>query len=220
MSITGATVISKARAILVDLIETYTWGDDDLVGWLNSGQREIVLLKPNSFASPVVMSLQPGPKQTISGIAFIRVTRNMWDANTPGAAVTPVEQGLLDELYPGWHASSASLVSKNYMFDKRQPQTFYVFPPRPVPAGYVEVVQTPYPTDITIVDNDITGNILMDIYEGALIDYTVYRALSEETGEADLTTADKFYQRFLNALGGKSQAETMSQANRVVVVEG
>lgn len=213
MAIAAATTIGKVRAILVDLTATYTWSDADLVGWLNSGQREIVLLKPNAFASPVVETLQPGTVQTITGLAFIRVSRNMWDANTAGAAVTPIAQELLDELYPGWHTSPPSLVIKNYMFDKRQPQTFLVFPPQTNPAGYAEVIQTPYPTDVTIVSSVITGNILRDMYEGALIDYTVYRALSEETGQADLATADKFYQRFINALGGKSQAEASSQAD-------
>lgn len=212
MAINGATVVTKARAILSDVTPTM-WSDADLVGWLNSGQRDIVLFKPNSFAQPTTIQLVPGTVQSIVGLEFIRVNRNMWDFSTPGDAVSPVDQEMLDTLYPGWHTVDASLVIKNYMFNKRDSLTFLVFPPQPSPAGYAEVVITPYPTDITIIAAVITGTILDDIFESALIDYVVSRALSEDTATADIAVSDKYMQRFLNALGGKNQAESLAKAD-------
>jgi len=212
MSIAGSAIIGKARQILSDLTAT-RWSDDELVGWLNSGQRAIVLWKPNSFAQPVPMQLVPGTLQTIIGLEFIRVNRNMWDMTTPGQAVSPVAQDMLDDLLPTWHTEQASLVIKNYLFDKRDTQTFMVFPPQPDPAGYAEVVMTPYPTDIEVVEGEITGNILSDIYENPLIDYIVSRALSDDTDTGDAVLSEKYFQRFTNALGGKLQAETSAQAD-------
>jgi len=213
MAISGAATISKARAVLSDLTATYRWSDADLVGWLNSGQRQIVLLKPNSFAQPAVIQLVPGTVQTIPGLEFIRVNRFMWDLTTPGSAVLPVAQELLDVLYPGWHTAQASMEIKNYMFNKRDSQTFLVYPPQPDPAGYAEIVQTPYPDDITIIISVITGDIIDDIFEKPLIDFIVSCALSEDTANADMVASERFMQRFTNAIGGKAQAENAAQAD-------
>jgi hypothetical protein len=213
MAITGAQVISKARSILSDLTATYRWSDAELVGWLNSGQREIVLYKPNVFAQPVVMQLVPGTVQTIVGLEFIRVNRFFWDFTTPGYAVSDISQELLDTLYPQWHVAPASMVIKNYMFNKRATQEFLVFPPQPNPAGFAEVVLTPYPTDITIVGATITGNIIDDIFEKPLVDYVVSCALSDDTSTNDAVVADKYHQRFISALGGQAQAEAAAKAD-------
>lgn len=213
MAITGAIVIGKVRQQLSDLTATYRWSDAELVGWLNSGQREIVLVKPNSFAQPITQQLVPGTVQTISGLQFIRVNRNMWNPTTPGAAVSDINQELLDNLYPNWHTATPSLVIKNFMYDKRDSITFLVFPPQPDPPGYAQVVQTPYPTDVAIVGTDITGTILDDIFEGALIDYVISRALGDDTSTADSALSDKFFQKFYNAVGGKAQAENIAKAD-------
>ena len=213
MSIAGAQVINNARIILSDLTATFRWSDAELVGWLNSGQRDIVSFKPDAFAKPVVIQLVPGTVQTITGLEFIRVNRNMWDSVTPGNAVTPISQELLDVFYPAWHIATPSLAIKHYIFDKRQTQTFMVWPPQPITPGYAEVVQALYPTDIQILNSIITGDILDEIFESALIDYVVYRALSDDTVTTDTAIAGQYRQSFISAIGGRSQAENTTKAD-------
>ena len=211
MAITGAQVVQKARALLVDS-GSVRWSDADLVGWLNTGQRQIAILKPDIFAMPVVVDLVPGVLQTITGLEFIKVNCNIGAGGARGTAVTPITQDILDRFYPGWMAATPSQNAVNYMFDPRDSQDFLVYPPQPVSPGKAEIIMIPYPADVTIVTGTITGPIIDDIFEGPLIDYVVYRGLSEDTETADYAVADKFYQQFLGSLGGLDKAEAGQKA--------
>jgi hypothetical protein len=206
MGIKAQQVITKARRLLVDL-GADRWADPDLLGWLNSGQREIVMLKPNSNTAYVTTQLVAGTVQSITGVEFIEVIKNMGQfGNTPGPAVQPLNQNILDGLHPGWHTMAPSINVKYYMPNKKIPKQFMVHPPQPAIPGYVQILQAQYPGEI-----ELDGNILDDIYETPLIDYIVARAFGEDTEVSDFNKSSNYMQRFTTALGGKAQAESISQ---------
>lgn len=212
MTIAASVIFDKVKRILQD--ETNVrWTVADLVGWFNSAQREVALLKPDALSSNTSKQLAAGTKQSIpeSGLRLLDVIRNLGtDGTTPGLAITGIPRKVLDTTLPDWHSSTPSAVAKRFVFDERDPLTFYVFPPQPATGqGYVELLISLAPTDITVVSNEPSGNLsLPDLYENAIIDHILYRAFSEDSGNPlGAQKAQMHYAAFATALGQKVQAE-------------
>jgi hypothetical protein len=211
-TITAQTILDRATTILQDATNV-RWTASELLGWLNDGQREIVLIKPDSFTKNQSMVLVAGTKQQIpsDGIMLIDVVRNMGvDGTTAGNAIRVVSREVLDAVNPDWHVQASNVVAKHFFFDPRDPKRFYVYPKSPG-TNYVELVYSASPTDVAAVGNVIT---LDDIFMGALIDYVLYRAYSKDAEfAANKELAVGHYQAFANALGVKSQTQTATNPN-------
>lgn len=209
MAITGQNISDKVELLLQD--ETNVrWTEPELLGWINSGQREIALAKPNALTSNTAMVLTAGStKQTIpaTGVQLLGVVRNMGPTgSTPGRAITGIDRNVLDVTLPTWHSdANAAGEVKHYMFDPRDPKTFYVYPKAPATALYVEVVMAINPTALASLASNIAFD---DVYETPLIDYVLYRAFSKDSEHtANQQRAASHYQAFQNALGLKSRGE-------------
>ena len=211
----GSTgVLDKAAIILQDTTGVRWPQDAELFLWLNDGQREIVLRKPDAYSQNLVVQLVSGTKQTIpaAGIQLLDVVSNMGTGSTPGRAITRIDREILDEQRPNWHSETASAETKHYMFDPRDPKTFYTYPPQHSTPGYVRMVYAAAPSDLATVSSAIT---LDDVYAGVLLDYILYRAYSKD---ADLTPtapqrAISHYNAFLAALGAKGQIDATINPN-------
>ena len=215
-TITGATILGRASIILQDTTNI-RWPEDELLAWLNDGQREIVLRKPDSYAKSVATVLTASEtKQSLpaDGIQLLDIVRNLGIAGTtPGRAVTRTERYILDSQRPNWNTETGSSVVKHYMFDERNPKVFYVYPPQPAASpGYVEVVYSAAPTDLATSAATIT---LDDIYSSALLDYVLYRAYSKDADIAPSAPqrAVGHYQAFLQSVSGKEAAEAAYDPN-------
>ena len=214
-TITATNIVSRAAIVLQDTTGVRWPQTEELLLWLNDGQREIVLRKPDAYAQNAVVALVAGTKQTIpaTGIQLLDVIRNMGTGGaTPGRAITRIDREILDEQRPSWHSETASAETKHYMFDPRDPKHFYVYPPQHATPGRVEMVYAASPTDVAALGNTIT---LDDIYSGVLLDYILYRAYSKD---ADLTPtapqrAVSHYNAFMASLGAKSQMELITNPN-------
>jgi hypothetical protein len=206
-TILASAILSRAATIIQD--ETNTrWPEAELLKWLNDGQREIVLLKPDSYAQNEAMELVVGTKQSIpaAGLSLIDVVRNMGvDGETPGRAIRLIKRKILDEQVPDWHSEEADNEVKHFTFDDRDPKRFYVYPPSDGTTE-VEVVYASSPADVIITD-PVT---LDDIYSNALLDYVLYRAYQKDADYAvnDARVANA-YQSFRNSLGLMDQKEMM-----------
>ena len=214
-TITGTNIVDRAAIVLQDTTGVRWPQTEELLLWLNDGQREVVLRKPDAYAQNVVVQLVAGTKQSIpaTGIQLLDVIRNMGTGGaTPGRAITRIDREILDEQRPNWHSETASAETKHYMFDPRDPKHFYVYPPQHATAGQVEEVYASSPTDLSALGDTIT---LDDIYSGVLLDYILYRAYSKD---ADLTPtapqrAISHYNSFLASLGAKGQVEQAINPN-------
>lgn len=206
-TVTVASVISKVQTILQDTTGI-RWPDSELLGWINDGQREIVLYKPNAFVKNTSVQLTPGTKQTLpaDGVQLIDVVRNMGaNGATPGRAIRITMREILDSQVPGWHASATAAEVKHYMYTMLDPKTYYVYPPQPSSSpSYVEIIYGAAPTEAQL-NSTIT---LDDIYQTILVDYCLYRAYSKDTEfAADQNRATAHQNAYIAALTGKAKVE-------------
>ena len=204
----------SAQSILRRVVETLQdktsirWPVAELVRYLNDGQREVVLYRPDSMVTNSTLDLDPlNSKQSIppNGSKLIDVIRN-----TDGTkrAVRLTTRTILDAQSPDWHSHPNSTNEiHHYMFDPRDPKTFYVYPPAGSNCS-VEIVYSSFPTDIQepadgSLYTAVVGNIsLPDIYGNILQDYILYRAYTKDSEYAgNGARAQAHYAAFSAALG-------------------
>ncbi len=206
-TITAQSIIDKAEATLFDDTNV-RWSVSELLGHLNDGQRELVAIKPDANSVNAVLTLVEGTKQSVPGVQLLKVVRNMGlDGATPGRAITPASMETLDRMRPDWHADTANNEVRHYLFDPRDPKTFYVTPPQPSTPGKIEAVYSATPVDVAAIGNAIT---IDDIYATALYYFVLARAHSKETPGADVGKAAGYYNLFMGVLGLKAKGEDRS----------
>lgn len=221
-TVVGTEIVQRAMHTLNDA-SNVRWSLAELLGWLNDGQREIAILRPDSSTQVAPVPLAPG--NTLQSLPtapnatrLIDVIRNMGtDGQTPGTPIRLVAREELDQYRPSWHTDAASMAVKNYVYDGRSPRSFYVYP-RPAQAIAVELHMNVVPADVTMLD--VSGGAfdstisLDDVYQTALYDFVVFRALSKNTDAKNDQEAVRSYQAFLNRLGLKLQADRAFDPHR------
>jgi hypothetical protein len=211
-TITAGALIDRTAIILQDTT-SIRWPRIELLGWLNDGEREIVLHKPNAYIKNVPTSLTSGSKQALplDGVSLIDVPRNVG-----GAAIRVVSREILDAQTPNWHITSPAVAIKHYVYSPLDPKTFYVYPPSSGGSS-VDLVYAASPTDI------VEGATILvdDVYATALINYMLYRAYSKDAEyAANAAQATAFYGQFMTLLGAKVTAETVTAPAQALSVGG
>jgi hypothetical protein len=207
MAISAPSILRRVVETLQDKT-SIRWPVAELVRYLNDGQREVVLYRPDSMVTNATLDLDPlNSKQSIppNGSKLIDVIRN-----TDGTkrAVRLTTRTILDAQSPDWHSHPNSTNEiHHYMFDPRDPKTFYVYPPAGSNCS-VEIVYSSFPTDIQepadgSLYTAVVGNIsLPDIYGNILQDYILYRAYTKDSEYAgNGARAQAHYAAFSAALG-------------------
>lgn len=201
-----------AQSIIRRVVETMQdntsvrWPVAELVRYLNDGQREVVLYRPDSMVTNATVALVAGAKQAVptNGSKLIDVIRN-----TAGTkrSVRMTVRNILDTQSPNWYNLTGVTEILHYMYDARDPKVFYVYPPAASTGASVEIVYSAYPTDITepadgALYTAVTGNIsLPDIYGNVLADYILYRAYTKDSEYAgNAQRAQAHYGAFQAAL--------------------
>ena len=214
-TITGTSLITRAATLIQDATAV-RWPRLELLDWLNDGQREVVLLKPEASVVSESMPLTPNStKQTLpaASIALIDVVRNLGaTGSTPGKAIQICSRDVLDAQRPNWHSDpNPTGVIEHYLFDPRNPKIFYVYPKAPMGGWFVEVVMSASPANC----NDSGAVIgVDDIYANALLDYVLYRAYSKDATYAQNSgLAVAHYTAFSNSLGVKTQNDMSRNPN-------
>lgn len=209
----------------VDTLQDSTsvrWPVAELVRYLNDGQREIVLHRPDAGLSSATITCVAGTKQAIppNGSKLIEVVRNAKPGGT-FRAVRMINKEILDAQIPNWHTAAPQDEVLHFMYDVRDPKVFYVYPPATT-STRLDITYSAYPTDIAEPPDGatytaVTGDIsVSDIYANALQDYILYRAYmkdSEYAGNAQ--RAQAHYAAFVNALGVEVKATVAVAPNPV-----
>jgi len=206
-NVTVQSILFRASTLLQD-ITNIRWPQAELLEWLISGQREIVLFKPNASVKNVDFALAAGAKQTIpnDGLTLVDIPRN----SSGLQAITLVSRQILDAQVPGWSAQAkSSATTIHYCYSPNDPKHFYVYPPSPG-GNSVEIIYNANPSDATL-----NGSITIDdIYESPLVDYIVYRAYSKDAEYAvNADNARKYCESFQFAIKGKYAAEALTNPN-------
>ena len=207
MALTAQSIIRRAVDTLQDTTSV-RWPVPELVRYLNDGQREVVLYRPDASVTNATVTCVAGSKQALptDGAKLIEVIRNA-AADSAKKAVRMVNREILDAQLPGWHSVTGSIDILHFMYDPRDPRVFYVYPPA-LNTAQLDLVYSSYPADVTepadgSTYDDVTGNVdLPDIYGNVLLDYILYRAYSKDSEYAgNAQRAAAHYGAFANALG-------------------
>jgi len=213
MTITAQSIVRRVVETIQDKTSV-RWPVNELVRYLNDGQREVVLYRPDSMVTNASLTLAAGPKQAIpsAGSKLIDIVRNT-SGNKRSVRMT--SRDLLDTQTPNWYGQTGVTEILHFTYDPRDPKVFYVYPPAASSGASLEIVYSAYPTDITepadgVLYTSVSGNIsLPDIYGNVLTDYILYRAYtkdSEYAGNAQRAVAH--YSAFKEALSTELSATT------------
>ena len=207
MATTVKSILNRTAILLNDL-EYERWTEQELLGWLNDGQKAIAtapatdayVIRGNVTA--VAGSVQSLPSD---GIRLVDVVKN-----SNGAPVLQSDYATADILGGAWRAGTTG-PAENYFFDERNPKQFEVYPPQ---AGgeTIEIVYGAKPATIGINDNILID----DLYSDALVNYITYRALSKDTEDAspELGRATAFFRAYLQATGQKDVTDVLVEPRR------
>lgn len=237
-TVTATSIIDRVSKTLQDDTNV-RWARTELLGYLNDGQREIVLKKPNAYVINAGMTCAAGTKQklptsisisttptttgtggnaattqaTVDPIQLIDVVRNVASPTmgaAGGAAVRLIAREILDSQTPDWHTAPSAAIVKHYSYSEQDLKTFYIYPPNNG-TGNVEVIFSASPPDIAAEANKIA---LDDVYQAALIDYCLYRAYNKDSEySSDPARASAHYVAFDNSLGNKMKLEVGASPN-------
>lgn len=198
-TIYASAIFTEIDEILLDTGKD-RWPDEEKIRYLNAGQRQAVILKPDVYTVSTVYKLAAGTKQSVPDgtsafqtpaavtipecIQFLRLIRNMGTTGlVAGAAITPVGMDFMDAYNPTWHADSASATVKNYVYNEEDPDHFYVSPPQPgTSQGYVEAVFSASPADVVAAAGpsyDVAITI-SDVYKDILVNYILFRCYAKD----------------------------------------
>ena len=197
-----------------------TWSNSFLMPFLNDALRVICVFKPDAYVKTVAVDKAAGSKQVLPADAqtLTDVIRNQ-DGATPGRSISKIPRRVLDVQRPGWHNEPQQAESKAYVFDPKDPKSFYLHPPS---NGTGQALIT-YPTIPTAIL--IGGTIPVDdTYIPAINHYVCSCAYLIDSGyAADDARAAAQDNRFFALLSGKEAGERASEpkakvgrANRTV----
>lgn len=202
MTTTAQSIIQDAQEQLQDVVGT-RWPATELVRYLNAGQREAAILRPDMFTATAALALVAGPRQSVPAACYklIEIPRN-----TAGIPVRQVERNQIDNVEPGWYTKTGSLTVKNFMHDPREPNTFWVYPPALLGAS-LDITYSTLPADVAAPSGaafgTVAGNInCPDWMASALMHFCLFRAHSKDAeagGGAELAAAH--YENFKQLLG-------------------
>lgn len=214
MAISAQSIVHRVVDILQDTTSV-RWPVPELVRYLNDGQREVVLYRPDATIKSATVTCVAGAKQALpsDGAKLIDVIRNSASGGT-NKAVRLVAREVLDAQIPNWYGLSGELDVVHYTYDPRDPKTFFVYPPA-LTTTRVDITYSAFPTDVTepadgSTYDDVVGNMdLPDIYGNVVTDYILYRAYSKDSEYAgNAQRAQAHYGAFANALNIEVQGTT------------
>lgn len=195
MSIAASVVINRAAKTLLDDTNVL-WGAAELLDYVNAGLSALVAAKPDLSVTTTNFTLTSStPKQTIpsGAIQLIDVIRN---TSSPFTAIRQVERNHLNHIDPDWSNTTGAVV-KHFVYDKRNPKIFYVYP-TPSSGFQIEVVYASAPTRLTTAGDTLPVD---DLYENALYFFVLALAYAKNAKRGDLNKAQGYFAAFANSIG-------------------
>ena len=189
-----------------------TWSDATLIIALNQALRMLSLVRPDASAKIATLTITEGSRQLIptDGVRLLRVVRNITALGAVGRAVRLVQQEDMDSMSPDWHNAVGTIV-KEYMFDSRSPQHFYIYPTVPT-TSKLEIEYSSYADDVTelTVNNPLP---VSPIFSQPVQELMLYKLLSGDTTNGN--SGNDHLRVAMELLGVKDvQDERVSSARR------
>jgi hypothetical protein len=216
MAITAQSIIRRVVETLNDTT-SIRWPVNELVRYLNDGQREVVQYRPDAMVTNSTLTLVAGAKQALpsNGSKLLDIVRNNSQASK--RAVRMTNRMILDAQVPNWHNLTGATEILHFTYDPRDPRVFYVYPPAAASGAVLDIIYSAYPAALTEPADGstfaaVTGDISVpDIHANALADYVLYRAYSKDTEYAgNAARATAHYQAFTNAMTVEANATAVA----------
>ena len=211
--ITARQILDRAATTLYDQTNI-NWPLEELIEHLSDAQRASVLYLPEINPVAEVVQLIAGTRQTIppAGHVLIDVVRNMGvGGNAPGRAIFEIDRTTLDHDTPDWHTipvGNAVVEVKNFSYDTRDRRGFYIFPSQSAAPTQLEIIYSSSPPELTDLDGVIG---LDDVYQPALLSYTLHRALAKnlplDQQAAAKAASTMYFEQFVLTLTGQKMDE-------------
>jgi len=207
MALSAQSIIRRVVDTLQDTTSV-RWPIPELVRYLNDGQREVILYRPDASIKNAAKTCVAGAKQSLptDGAKLIDIIRNS-AVSSNNSSVRMVPREVLDSQIPNWYNLAGNVSAVHYTYDPRDPKVFFVYPPALV-TTILDISYSAYPTDVAEPADgsdftDVPGNIdLSDIYGNIVMDYILYRAYTKDSEYAgNAQRAQAHYGAFGNALG-------------------
>ncbi len=198
---TPTTLLDQAADLLGDS-NFANWPKSRLLVYLNDGLRLLARMRPEEFSASNKVTLQQGAQQTLPSDAFVMIRPG---AVTVGGNVgrTPrlVGKPDLDHAAPDWQTATPTDSPRQIAYDFKEPRRFWVDPPAVVGTElYIEYASEP--AALGLFDTIASS----EVYDPAIVNYVVYRALSEDEDTAQESRAAAHYAAFLNAVRDPNDA--------------
>jgi hypothetical protein len=186
------------------------WPKQELLDHLNDAQKAIVIRRPDAFTVDIDdFKCVAGTKQTIpaEGLRLIDVPKNETGKPIKG----PFDREILDDNIPNWHSFNTSTVAEVYIYDERNPKTFYLHP-GVAEDTLISLVYSKSPEIITLAENDSAETpstiVVDDAYKNAIYEFILYRCYAKDAEyAADPNKSSMHFTAFRSELGEKSQAD-------------
>lgn len=204
-------VIQRCGYLLQDE-EHVRWTQAELISWINEAVIATINLRPAAGVRDAVLSLQRGARQVLeSSVAqLVDVSHSMApDGVTPTRAVSRTDRSALDLLAPTWMAKTPGSEVRQFMYDDRNPNVFYVYPPV-VDGAKVRAALAAIPDPVETADEIMPLRIE---YADAIVNYVCYRAMAKDAEIANGQIAAAFYSAFQGALGAEANGAATTSPN-------
>lgn len=176
-------IVRRAQVELLQDPTGLRWPAQELVAWLNEGQRLVAVAQPAAVATEIAFTPAPGDRQELpeDGFLLLDVLRN--DSGRQ-RAVTKVDRKLLDAAEPGWVSRTPTIETKHYMYPSQDLRVFNLYPPAAVGAQ-LKIVYARHPTPVdapaTATWDSVTGTTGLNArWDTPLLNYVLYRAYSKD----------------------------------------
>ncbi len=223
-TILASTIFTEADGVLLDTAKV-RWPDAEKLLYLNAGQRQAVIYRPEVYTQNTTYNLATGTKQRIpdgtatyqtpagvtlpDGIQLLKVVRNMGITGlVAGPAITPVGMDFMDAYNPDWHSAAGSAVVKHSIYNDEDPLHFYVTPPQPAAdQGYVDVIYSAVPAEVVagVGPSYAVAITIADVYRDILLNYVVFRCYAKDAALSpyNAARATEYFNLFVLGLDRK-----------------
>jgi hypothetical protein len=215
MGVVTATELINSAAIQLTDTTNVRWTRAELLSWLNSAQRQIVLAQPYANAKTTLLQLITGTRQAIpsDGWMLLDVYRDFANLTTPVRAVREIDRQIIDSQLPAWHAAPQTNPVQNFVYNLTEPLAFFVYPPSDG-THLVEISYSQVPAELSseTVSGSATTIELPDVYATPILDYMCARACMKDAEYAPGVAMAQMYMQQFTAAVGADQASLMADA--------
>lgn len=194
---TPQDIITSARYILQDTDSAaYRQSNAELLGYVNDGFREAVILRPEFFTSVSTLACAVGQvEQTATFANAVNLVEVLAINNS--TALTRFDVSTMTAFNPDWRTDTAAAATQ-WAPVAGDPLNFYVYP-KPSGAQTLSIRYVRNPTTYTLSDA-ITDLPLT--YQPVLVDYVVYRSESKDAEHVLSQRAQQTYMAFVTKMKG------------------